>query len=533
VKSVVKKGFVYLVGAGPGRADLITVRGAEVLRTADCVICDKLANPALLNLAPKDAEIISVPKRIDTPVGGFKQQEINQLLVKKASEGKIVVRLKGGDPCIFGRCAEEAAALADAGIDFEIVPGVTAGIAAADYTGIILTDRQYSSQVVFVTGQEAEGKQQSNIDWKWLAKFQGTIVFYMGMSNLAFIAERLMENNMAADTPAAVIADATLPGQRVVKSSLGRVSEKCKQDKIEPPAIVIIGAAADSDTRLDWFTRKPLFGKNVVITRDASGNASFAAKIICRGGNPIDFPTIRIKPLTESNEFLRAVARLGRAAEGRLDQTRLRRAEFDWVIFTSSNGVSIFFEALQSLGKDARIFGSAKIAVIGSETATTLSKFGIKADFMPSVFTGEQLGKQLMCFTNLQGKKILLLRSQLARQTYGGRASMGLVELLEQAGADVLNVAIYTAVEQKSESGWLIERIGKGEIDWLTFASPSSVKMFFEQVPTQVVNSANAKVASIGPTTSEQLKNLGIRVDVTAIEHTIDGLLDAIEKTYL
>jgi len=185
------------------------------------------------------------------------------------------------------------------------------------------------------------------------------------------------------------------------------------------------------------------------------------------------------------------------------------------------------------LGKDARIFGSAKIAVIGSETATTLSKFGIKADFMPSVFTGEQLGKQLMCFTNLQGKKILLLRSQLARQTYGGRASMELVELLEQAGADVLNVAIYTAVEQKSESGWLIERIGKGEIDWLTFASPSSVKMFFEQVPTQVANSADMKVASIGPTTSEQLKNLGIRVDVTAIEHTIDGLLDAIEKTYL
>ena len=514
---MVKKGFVYLVGAGPGRADLITVRGAEVLRTADCVICDKLANPALLNLVPKNAEIISVPKR--TGSDSVTQKEINKLLVEKASEGKVVVRLKGGDPCIFGRCAEEAAVLADAGIDFEIVPGVTAGIAAADYTGIILTDRQYSSQVVFVTGQEAEGKQQSNIDWKWLAKSQGTIVFYMGMGNLAFITERLMENGMAADTPAAVVADATLPGQRVVKSSLGRVSEKCKQDKIEPPAIVIIGAAADSDTRLDWFTRKPLFGKNIVVTRDACGNADFAAKIACRGGNPIEFPTVKIKPLTESNEFLRVVARLG-------------RAEFDWVIFTSANGVSIFFEALQSLGKDARVFGPAKIAVIGSETATTLSKFGIKADFMPSVFTGEQLGKQLMCFTNLQGKKILLLRSQLARQTYGGRASMGLVELLEQAGADVLNVAIYTAVEQKSESGWLIERIGKGEIDWLTFASSSSAKAFFEQVPTQVVNSANAKVASIGPTTSAQLKNLGIRVDVTAIEHTIDGLLDAIEKTY-
>jgi uroporphyrinogen III methyltransferase/synthase len=509
VKSVVKKGFVYLVGAGPGRADLITVRGAEVLRTADCVIYDKLVNPALLNLAPRNAEIISVPKR--TPAGGFSQEEINRLLVEKASEGKTVVRLKGGDPCIFGRCAEEAAVLADAGIDFEIVPGVTAGIAAADYTGILLTDRQYSSQVVFVTGQEAEGKQQSNIDWKWLAKFQGTIVFYMGMGNLDSIAGRLVENGMAADTPAAVIADATLPTQRVVKVSLGRLSEKCKDEKIEPPAIVIIGAAADSDTRLDWFTRKPLFGKNIVVTRDAVGNAGFAAKIISRGGNPIEFPTMKVKPLTESNEFLRAVA-------------CLQRAEFNWVIFTSANGVSIFFDALQGLGKDARIFGSARIAAIGSETAVTLSEFGVKADFVPTVFTGEQLGKQLMCFTNLRGEKILLLRSKIA--------SNELVGILEQAGAEVLNISVYNIVEQKSECGWLIEKINKGEIDWLTFASSSSARMFFEQIPTGVVNSGNVKVASIGPTTSEQLKNLGVRIDVTAEGHTIDGLLDAIEKTY-
>jgi uroporphyrinogen III methyltransferase/synthase len=505
---VVKKGFVYLVGAGPGRIDLITVRGAEVLRTADCVIYDKLANPALLNLAPKNAEIISVPKR--APAGGFSQEEINRLLVEKASGGKTVVRLKGGDPCIFGRCAEEAAALADAGIDFEIVPGVTAGIAAADYTGILLTDRLYSSQVVFVTGQEAEGKQQSNIDWKWLAKFQGTIVFYMGMGNLNFITGRLMENGMAADTPAAVVADATLPTQKVVKATLGRLSEKCKEEKIEPPAIVIIGPAADSDARLDWFTKKPLFGKNIVVTRDVFGNADFSAKIICRGGNAVEFTTMKIKPLTESNECLRALA-------------RLQRAEFDWVIFTSANGVSIFFDALQRLGKDARIFGPARVAAIGSETAVTLSEFGIKADFVPTVYTGEQLGKQLMCFTGLQDKKILLLRSKIA--------SNEIVELLEQAGADVLDAAIYTAIEQKSESDWLIEKIGRGGIDWLTFASPSSARMFFEQVPIGVVNSGNVKVASIGPTTSQQLKNLGVRVDITAGEHTIDGLLDAIEKS--
>jgi uroporphyrinogen III methyltransferase/synthase len=221
---------------------------------------------------------------------------------------------------------------------------------------------------------------------------------------------------------------------------------------------------------------------------------------------------MKIKPLTESNEFLRAAA-------------CLQRAEFDWVIFTSANGVSVFFEALQRLGKDARIFGSARIAAIGSETAVTLSEFGIKADFVPTVFTGGQLGKQLMCFTNLRDKKILLLRSQVA--------SMELVALLEQAGAEVLNVAVYTAIEQKNETGRLIEKIGRCEIDWLTFASPSSARMFFEQVPIGVVNSGNARVASIGPTTSQQLKNLGVRIDVTAEGHTIDGLLDAIEKTYV
>jgi len=507
VKSVVKKGFVYLVGAGPGRADLITVRGAEVLRSANCVIYDRLVNPSLLKLAPRDAEIIAVPKR--TGGDSVTQEEINKLLVEKASEGKTVVRLKGGDPSIFGRCAEEVAALADAGIDFEIVPGVTTGIAAAGYAGIILTDRNFTSQVVFVTGQEAEGKQQSNIDWKWLAKFNGTIVFYMGMGNLGSIAARLIENGMATDAPAAVVADATLPTQKVVQAPLNQINQKCKEEKIEPPAVVIIGAAADSDPKLDWFTKKPLFGRNIVVTRDAIGNADFAAKIISRGGNPVKFATIKIKPLTEKNDFLRALSKI---------------SDFDWIIFTSANGVNIFFEALQALGKDARIFSSSKIAAIGRQTAEKLSEFGIKADFVPDVFTGKQLGKQLLCISDLRGKKILLLRSQ--------RASEELIEVLEQAGSEVLNTPVYDIVQQKSECDWLIERIGRGEIDWLTFASPSAAQAFFEQIPVRIVNSANVKVASIGPTTSEQLAKLGVKVDVTAKEHTIDGLLDAIEKTY-
>jgi len=501
-----KKGKVYLVGAGPGRADSITVRGAEVIKEADCVIYDKLVNPTLLSYARSDAEIIHSPKR--TGAGSFTQEEINKLLIEKASGGQTVVRLKGGDSCIFGRGAEEAAVCAEAGIDFEIVPGVTAGIAAAAYAGIMLTDRSYSSQVVFVTGREAEGKQKSNIDWELLAGFSGTIVFYMGMVNLDFIADELMRNGMKETTPAAVIADVSLPSQRIVKAPLDRISETCKQKGIKPPAIVVIGTAAESSPQLNWFMKKPLFGKTIVVTRDERGNADFAARIISEGGNPVKFATIKIKPLTQTNQFLQALA---------------KTVEFDWIVFTSPNGAAVFFDCLQSLGKDARVFGSTKVATIGSETAAKLGEFGIRADFTPSVFTSEELGKQLIRYTNLQGKKVLLLRSQLASDELG--------ELLKQAGAQVENTSVYTTITEKSECGRLKEKMADGQIDWLTFASGSSVTAFFEQIPCEIVNSGDVKVASIGPATSKQLKNLGVRVDVEANEHTIDGLLKEISKS--
>ena len=346
------------------------------MKQADCVICDRLVNPTLLRYAGADAEIIRVPKRVGE--GCFTQEQINKLLLEKAGQGQIVVRLKGGDPCIFARAAEEAAILAEAGIDFEIVPGVTAGVAAGEYAGIVLTGRDYSSQVVFVTGQEAEGKRKSGIDWHWLAKFKGTIVFYMAMGNLEFITSELIKNGMDEEVPVAAIADATLPSQRVIKQSLRLIAEKCKEQKIEPPVIVIIGAAARSELGLNWFMRKPLFGKNIVVTRDRCGNADFANKIISEGGNPIEFATIKIKPLMQTNEFL---------------QTLAKTTEFDWVIFTSANGVAVFFDCLRSLGKDARVFGSIKIAAIGSETAAKLSEFGVKADFAPSIFTCEELAK--------------------------------------------------------------------------------------------------------------------------------------------
>ena len=337
------------------------------------------------------AEIIHTPKRIGP--GSFTQEQINKLLVEKALEGKKVVRLKGGDPCVFGRGGEEATVLAEAGIEFEIVPGVTAGIAAGEYAGIMITDRRYSSQVAFITGQEAAGKEQSNIDWPGLAKFNGTLVFYMGMSNLDFITAQLIKNGMDGKTGAAVIADATTPNQRMLQSTVAKVSQKCRDENIGAPAIVVIGQAAKSDSKLNWFMNQPLFGKTIVVTRDKSGNTEFAAKIIAAGGNPLEFETLKIEPLTASNEFLKALAEIGK---------------YDWIIFTSANGVNVFFEAVHNLNGDGRVFGSAKIAAIGSQTGGKLAEFGIKADFVPSDFTSAELAKQLAASVNLKDKKMLL-----------------------------------------------------------------------------------------------------------------------------
>ncbi|MCP4257628.1 MAG: uroporphyrinogen-III C-methyltransferase [Planctomycetes bacterium] len=501
------KGFVYLVGAGPGRADLITVRGAEVLKKADCIIYDKLANPALLRFAPASAEILHVPKR--TGSNSVTQQEINKLMLEQALAGRTVVRLKGGDPCIFGRCHEELAALIEHGIGFEIVPGISSGIAVAAYAGIMLTDKKYSSQVIFVTGHEATGKRNSNIDWPLLAKLNGTIVFYMGIGNLDYIAAQLMENGMSNDTPVAIIANATFSTQAVAKAPLADIDQQCKQTGIKPPAIVVIGAAAGSDTQLNWFMHRPLFGRNIVVTRDIPGNIDFADKIIRRGGNPKKFPTIKIKSLTQKNEYLRTLTKI---------------TEHDWIIFTSGNGVAVFFNALHSLDKDARVFRSTKLAAIGGKTAAKLNEFGIQSDFVPGIFTSKELGRQLIAHANLKNKKVLLLRSKIA--------SNELPEMLEKAGAEVNDVAVYTAERQICENKWLIEEINNDLIDWLTFASPSSVNAFFEQIPGDLINSANVKVASIGPVTSERLKILGVRIDITAAEHTLDGLIDAIEQTY-
>jgi uroporphyrinogen III methyltransferase/synthase len=497
-----KKPKVYLVGAGPGRAELITVRGAELLKSADCIIYDKLANTALLRFARADAEIIHVPKR--TAGRSFVQDEINEILIKKAAAGLNVVRLKGGDPGIFGRASEELNALVEAGFDFEIVPGVTAASGASAYTGIMITDKQFSSQVIFVTGHEAPDKEQSGVDLAWLAKSPGTIVFYMGMGNLKIITDGLMGNAMPAETPTAIIANATLPGQRTVRATLATIVETCAEQKVQPPAIVVIGAAAASDKRFDWLCRKPLFGKIIVVTRDVVGNSDFAARIIERGGCPVSLPMLKITPLTHKSTFLQTLAKIG---------------EYRWVVFTSRNGVRVFFDALAQLNRDCRVFASSKIAAIGPGTAAELSQHGICPDFVPDVFTGAELAKQLIVADNVNGKNMLLLRSEIASK-----------DLLTEAGASVDDVAIYTAQAVKNDTEQLADDLAAGRIDYITFASPSAAESFFSQVQVDTVNSSSTRIVSIGPVTSEKLGLLNCRIDLQAAEHTIEGLIEAMEN---
>ncbi len=496
-------GKVYLVGAGPGDQSLITLRAVELLRTADCVIYDGLVNPALLRYAPPTAELISARKR--TGPKPCEQQTINELIIEKAREGKTVVRLKGGDPGMFGRAPEEARRCADAGIAFEIVPGVTAGLAAADYSGIFLTDREYSSQVLFVTGHEAAGKKPSNLDFSLLARFAGSIVFYMGVGNLAEIASKLIENGKAADTPTAVVANATLPTQQLVKAPLDQIADRCRQEQVQAPAIVIIGKAAERDVRFDWFMSQPLFGQNIVITRDGRGNAVFANKILAHGGNPIQFDSIEICDLTADDKVQTVLGSLG---------------DFDWIIFTSANGVKLTFEALAKLGKDARSFAQSNVACIGSETTVRLEQFGIKADFVPTVYTSKELVEQLVESTSLENKKIALFRSAAAPKE--------LAEALTKADVVVQDVEVYTVVARDNEPTGLIRQIKAGKVGWLTFTSPSTVKAFFAHVQPDLISAHGVKVASIGPVTTEQLTKLNVNVNAQAQPHTIDGLIDAL-----
>lgn len=498
-----RSGTVALVGAGPGDPDLITVRGVQCLREADTVVYDYLANPALLALAANADERIYVGKKAGCHA--MTQDKINALLIAKSREGRRTVRLKGGDPFVFGRGGEEALALAKAGIPFEVVPGITAGIAAPAYAGIPVTHRTYNSVLTFVTGHEDPTKAQTAIDWRALASGGGTLVIYMGVRNLPGIVDRLLVNGRSGETPAALIHRGTGPGQRVVHGTLSNIVARVKGADVGPPAVIVIGDVVAFREHLRWFDVRPLYGKTVLVTRSRSQTSEFARQLQHAGAEVVQLPTIRIEPPDDWGALREAVKML---------------QLFDWILFTSVNGVESFFEALTGTGGDSRSLGPCRVAAIGSATAEALLSRGISADLVPERFTSDALFDVFRKANQIQGCRFLLPRSDIA--------PLELARRLTAAGGHVTCVTAYRTVPAAPEPD-VLTRIRDGQVDLVTFTSSSTVRNFVAMM-REYAGGVHDRMeyASIGPETSRAARACGLQIAVEADIHTIPGLVQAL-----
>jgi uroporphyrinogen III methyltransferase/synthase len=500
-----KPGKVYLVGAGPGDPGLLTLRGREVLALADVVIYDALIAPRLLDYTPPRAERIYVGKRASAHT--LAQEEINRLLVERATGGATVVRLKGGDPFVFGRGGEEALALVDAGIEFEVIPGVTAAVAAAAYAGIPITHREVASAVAFITGHEADDKAGSALDWENLAHWKGTLAFYMGVSNLPVISENLIAHGASPDRPAAVIHWGTTPRQKVVAGTLRTLPGLVAAAGLKPPAIIVVGEVVALRDRLQWFERRPLLGRRIVVTRSRAQASELAAQLEALGAETVEAPAIRIEP-PEDTAPLRAAAR--------------KVSEFNWIVFTSVNGVDAFFGTLEAEGFDARALAGCKVASIGPATTLRLTECGILPDLQPETFTGAAVAAAMAARQDLAGARILLPRTDIAPRE--------LADALAARGATIREVVAYRTVPDLSGAAAVTGMLDRGEADWLTFTSSSTVKNFLDAVGAERVRGSRVRIASIGPTTSATLREAGLEPTVEADPHTIPGIVEAIVK---
>jgi uroporphyrinogen III methyltransferase / synthase len=490
-------GIVFLVGAGPGDPGLMTIRSLDLIVAADVIVHDRLIPRDALAAARPDAEILYVGKEPEE--ASVPQEGIEELLIDRARQGKLVVRLKGGDPFVFGRGGEEAEALAAAEIPFEIVPGITAGVAAPAYAGVPVTHRDYASAVAFITGHE-DPKKDSALDYEALARFPGTLVFYMGVKALPRIAEALIEAGREASEPAAVVERGTLPGQRTVTSTLDGIAAAAEEAGIRAPAVTVVGPVAARRERIAWLERRPLHGMRVVVTRARAQASELARRLDALGAEPIELPAIRIDPRIDSDEVRRAVESLHAYA---------------LVCLTSANGVDLLFEAMAAQGRDARALANASVAAIGSGTEAALAAHGVLADIVPERFVAEQLVEALDAL-ELQGKPVLVARAAEAREV--------LPDALRNKGADVDVVTLYETVAEEPDPEAL-ERAR--EADFLTFTSSSTVRNFVEKAGANGIP-RNARVISIGPVTSEAIREAGLSVDVEAERHDIDGLVGAL-----
>ena len=486
-------GKVYLTGAGTGDAELLTLKAQRLIQQADVIIYDRLADESILNYA-ENAEKIYVGKSAGQHT--LKQEEINKLLVDKARENQIVVRLKGGDPFVFGRGGEEALELIQNDIEFEIVPGITSAIAVPAYAGIPVTHRGIATSFAVVTGHEMSDK--SNINWENLSTGVDTLIFLMGVANLSKITHNLIKNGRSKETPAAVIQWGTRPEQRVLITTIEQAAEDVEREQITAPAIFIVGDVVNLREKLKWFDTKPLFGKKILVTR-ARAQASKLSKMLSElGAKCIEMPAIKI---VEPSDNYKSV-----------DNAIDKITEYNFIIFTSTNGVERFFTRLSDKNLDTRALYNAKIAAIGKATAESLLTYGIKADFIPAEFRAEAVAAMLK--DKIAGSKILIPRAEEAREI--------LPQELINNGATVDVVSVYKTISA------IKQKIDLDNIDLVTFTSSSTVKNFINAFGVESLK--KVKVASIGPITLETLKSYGIDADITANEYTIAGLVEAIKN---
>lgn len=492
-----KTGICYLVGAGPGDPGLLTLRGRECLSKAEVVVYDYLSNPEFLKFAPEDAEKIYAGKQARAHT--LTQEEIDALLVQKTSEGRVVVRLKGGDPYLFGRGGEEAAALSAAGLNFEVVPGISSSLAGPAFAGIPVTHREHNAVLTIFTGHEDPTKQASTVDYAALAKASGTKVLLMGVERIEAITSRLMENGMCGKTPVALVRWATTGRQETLVSTLENTATDVALKKFRAPAVIVFGDVVNLRDSLNWFEKRPLFGRRIAVTRTRSQGSEMIAQLRELGADAFELPTIRIAPPVERRAFYELVADVH---------------TYDWLVFTSPNGVESFFEVFYEIFKDARSLGGVRIAAVGPATAEKVKTYRFAVDLMPERFLAGEICDALEKETSLDNLKVLLACGEMAKPE--------LEMKLTKAGAIVDRAVCYRTIPEKPESCAGIERFRSEGADLVTFTSASTAENFHAlSLPWP----EGCRTASIGPVTSAALQKLGYSVDLEASEHNIPGLI--------
>ena len=501
---VKSKGSVYLVGAGPGDAGLLTLRGAELLPRADVVVYDLLVNPVLLQLARADAEIISRGKRTE-----FSQEQINELLIARAREGKTVVRLKGGDPYIFGRGGEEAEALAAANIPFEVVPGVTSVVAALNYAGIPLTHRDHCSSFTVFTGHESSDDAKTSLRYEEIARIPGTKVVLMGMEKLGDWTKSLIAHGMPPETPVAVVQSGSLGKQKSVAGTLATIARLVAEKKIVPPALTVIGSVVKLREKLNWAEHRPLFGKRIVVTRARGQAAKFLQSLSESGAEVLEIPAVRCVTPDDKDSFVDALLALN---------------SYDWLVFTSANGVTTFFDLFFRRFQDLRDIGGAKIAAVGPATAVKLRELHLQVDLMPDEYIGAKIAAAFNKQGSIENSKICLLRAE--------KANPELPRALEEEGAIVDDIGLYKMIPETEDPFGAAKNFQEHGADWITFTSGSTVEFFHARFDLSklVKKFPQMKIASIGPETSKAITALGLKPAVEAKEHTTAGLLTTLLK---